>query len=304
MTLVVAYCDGKHISSISDTFITPAEVLRADKNYGDKRWQGNLKSIVIDERRFISFAGGVKFALHFIKVIKLLNDNAPDGIPTKDILQILLNSIRELKLSNEAQKPDFIVGEISDKGAWLHKIADNKIEENQQVACIGSQDAFDVYHRRFHEQRQIRLAQNPDADQLYITRYAMRKAVSLVIDDEVESSVGGFAIPLHSNTKAEFQYTDGIEEYKLVLPTNPKLNQWNALRLENAAEGGYDYQLMYPSQSGIAAVGIFIHQAKLALIYCYPIIGNNELLRNCSQRHAMQWVKENLGFELVGTVWG
>jgi hypothetical protein len=296
MTLIVAYCDGKNISSISDTALTIHE-----ESFRSEPWQGTLKSIVIDKNRFVSFAGAADPALNIIKAIRQNNASVSGGIPTQDILQILLEFTKSL---SKETKPDFIIGEITEDNANLYKVARDTIEKDLQSAWIGSKESFGYYQQLFYKEKQTQQEKFPTSEQDFIVRGAMLSALNQVIDDDKDHSVGGFTIPLHSNSKREFEYRRYTNIYKFILPENAKPNEWNPLRFANRAEGGYEYRLLSPSQTGIAAVAIFILQAQLTIVFCRPMREKDELLRRGSQRDAIRWIKENLGFEVVGTMVG
>lgn len=289
MTLVVAYCDGKHISCISDTALTIQ-----NESFRSEPWRGSLKSLIIDKHRFISFAGAADNALNIIRNIWLLNNQMQGNLPTTAILQICLNLRSTLTV---ATRPDFIIGTISPSEAKLYRIASDSIEENLQVAWIGSKEAFGFYQEIFHENKKHN--QSSVSEEHILARLAMFEALDNLIDNDKDNSVGGFVIPLHSNKTHELEYFIHSGIYGMKLPNDTKPNQWNTLRFSNAVEGGYAYSLLAPKELGVAAVGVFILQAQLTIVFC-PMITINQLVKGANQRAAIALIKEHFGFELTG----
>jgi hypothetical protein len=295
MTLIVAYCDGKNISSVSDTTLTK------DKNsHRNEPWRGTLKLIVIDKHRFIGFAGSTRDAHRSIKKFMQQNGSVLGSIPTQDILQILLED-RKLFQGDRSLVPDFIVGELLGSTANLHKVS-NSIEINVPNAWIGSKDSFGYYQQFYHKER-ARLQELCGYDLPGDSGFAMQKAMLDVIDDDKNSGVGGFPLALHSNANREFEYVSFMESYNSVVSKEVLPDGWSPVNFGTAGQGGYTYDLLVPSETGIAAVGVYILQMSKTIVFCRPMREKDEVLTGVRHK-AIDWIKENLGFELIGTKFG
>ncbi|MEL7434132.1 MAG: hypothetical protein AAFN11_09295 [Chloroflexota bacterium] len=145
MTLVVAYCDGKNLSCISDTGITLTQIIeqprmQETKLNRAKPWTGQLKIIAVDSKRFIAFAGVVEHALNIINAIMALQQPLSEKLNTIAICQLIVNSVDTI--TNIEQKPDFIVGEVNQSSAILHEIKSGVLKTDIQASHLGSDKAF------------------------------------------------------------------------------------------------------------------------------------------------------------------
>jgi hypothetical protein len=298
MTLVVAYCDGKNIACVADTALT-----QNGESFNSKPWMGTLKIIAIDKRRFIAFAGVVT-ALDLIREIWQLMQLIE--ISTENIIEGLLIGTEGMR-----EKPDFIVGEVSETKARLYKVANGNVEPDLQNVWIGSDTAFAGYQPFFHEHKQRIKNAAPKDTEMSVIFSAMGHAMNDVIDHRPDETVGGFATTLAGMPNQGFAY--GNESYinKMVLPKKDlttvllekaSLEETITLLIADRSQGGWAYTISRPSQLGIAAVGIFILHLDLTIVFC-PMIAPNQCILD-SQLNARLWVKENLHFELEGITFG
>lgn len=233
MTLVVAYANPLVI-------VGDSRVIRDERaNRPDAVHPYALKVVLLNPELAIGFAGQVHVAND------ALAELASDATP---------NEVRESLSAVAAESStDFL---IATRESSICTISDGIVSDWRPTGHVGSAPAFDRFQRAFHESQDPACTTLSEGEQL-ITRvgHAMDHAC------DASSDLGGFlARAVFTNRGLEYQSSFGAVGMAVV-PNS------TALRRMTAPEGGYTFVVLTPARAGVGALGHYLEQPALGVLY-------------------------------------
>jgi hypothetical protein len=315
MTLVVAHRTPYGVRLCSDMRVTDRGAARPPSYLN-----AVLKAVILHPQLCVAFAGSVPLALQAIRRLDVPRDSDAD---VARVAEVLLNSHRQ-----EAGMIDFLIAGL--QPTTLSRVWKGGVERDLHAAWIGDHDAFSVFQaayvgggaipRRFAEgfpdglvpttqveaittagaDMEARWAATLPRDEFEDFRVASRSmaAMHAVVESSLKE-VGEAAIfvaPRPPNDpNGYFAYLEASFAY------NPRgLSEPGSA---SAEQGGESFAILTPSEPGFGAIGIYIVEARLGLLY-YPAESADPLAPQTFAGHSVgefrDAVHQQHGFEIGG----
>jgi hypothetical protein len=282
MTLVVARLVTNDITIASDLRVTDPDEIRRGYPYGV------LKVLALAPDLCVAFAGSVEEALDTIR--SLPRPASSEAFP--DIVEQLSR-----RTSAARRRAEYLVA--STNPSRLARVCDGLIEHGSSV-WIGDRAAFTEYQRLVHDPNRTRPSL-PDGQPMTASlevASSMSQAMTVLVSSETISSVGEAAVFLGTTNARLFEYRTHAE-VRAVSQSIPS-GQPTPIRFGSAAEGGFAFSVLTPTQPGVAAIGIHFAQGQVGLLYA-PLAGRDPVaypLVNHDQFRAV--VRTEHGIDIEG----
>jgi len=279
MTLIVGRIIQDTIRIESDSKITDPKIV-SNKN---SIFSGYLKTIIINPRLCISYAGDIDYAQKAIENIYKLKDFSISKI--KDLLlQVNKDSVYET---------DFLIGSVENQ-SLLHKINDGKIETTNQSFWIGDSAGFNLFQKNF-------LPKLKSFDQYHIAKIQSEAFEEVIRSGSIES-VGGFHITVH-NTRNGLEYLMKMEINSGYSHTiKVEADKTVPLTFGDATTGAHSYSYLISKNPFEPAIGIHFPIGKFGTLY-YPKRTRKILkIMNVNPFEFVESVKEDYGIQLTGMI--
>ena len=279
MTLVVGRIIQNTIRIDSDSKITDPKIV-SNKN---SIFSSYLKTILINPRLCISYAGGVDYAQNAIEDLYKLKDFSISRI--KELL------LQKNKDSN--YETDFLIGSVENQ-SLLYKISNGNIETSNQGHWIGDKDGFNAFQKNF-------IPNLKSADPHHIAKIQSEAFEEVVTSGAIES-VGGFHITVH-NTR------NGLE-YLMKMSVNSgyshsikvEANQTVPFSFGDASTGAHSYSYLISKNPFNPAIGIHFPVGNFGTLY-YPKLTRKILkIENVNPFEFVKIIKEDYNIQLTGMV--
>jgi hypothetical protein len=249
VTLVVARIVERHVAIVSDLRVTDPDEIRRGYPYGV------LKAIVLAPDLCVAFAGSVDEALDAVTSLPI--PASSEAFP--EIAEALAARTRRGRRSAE-----YLVA--SSNPPRLARIRDGIVEQSRST-WIGDLAAFNEYQRIFLDPARPR--PTLPAGQLQPPELAVVGSMSMAMGELVRSeavpSVGESAILLRTTEASVFQYQTlaMVQASPQSIPSGVR----TTMRFGSAAEGGFAFSMLTPTEPGAAVIGIYFAQGRVGLLY-------------------------------------
>jgi hypothetical protein len=253
MSLVIALIDQGRIHVCADLRVVKSDILTVDRRrHSPDYFNGVLKIIPISSSVAICYAGTVPIALDVIRAAK------DSGCATNVIPDLVIDKLRE---SNNIEECDFLVVDAAE--LVIQKIQNGKVTTlDNGRTWIGDIDAYNLFQLKLNESGYSE-DENPIAKSAKIMN-----SLQSVINDKSINNVGEFPITARSSN-GKIQLGVAFSAQGPSRPSGPRLNpvQFST----NTNDDSLIINLTVPVERGIAAVGIYITQARRGALYM-PLI--------------------------------
>jgi len=275
MTLVVARKFPNSIQIVSDTKLSFDDHRRTKHIEEDSL----LKCVALSPTCSVAFANDSQIAIDAIS--PLLRSRS---LGRADVRAHLLEHCRIRE-----RRADFILATSTDRGG-IDLIRDGHIYGDRENGWIGEQGAFEEYQSRYLAKDPYRRDSGTEIDQAA----KMRDALQSVIDSRAVPSVGGYTIstisPLSPIAGRGFRYIpnsfgSGFQ------PVSNTTEPTSMMRTVGVAGGSFNYTILVPGAPGVGAVGIYILESQVGVLYFPARSWSPIVYRNKSCREFIESVR-------------
>lgn len=276
MTLVIAkICQG-YVRVDSDSMITDPNVVSNRNNI----FSGVLKTIIINPKMSVSFAGDVEYAQDAIEEIYSQNDFRIEIVKT-----ILLN-----KNLLSGKTTDFLIVSIENQ-PLLYKIKDGKIDISNQNQWIGDIKGFAIFQKHF-----INNVKSTDPKHIMDIQ---EKAFDEVVDAGIDG-IGGFRITTHL-TKNGLEYQLQLKNYMNgQMSFTTRANESVLIPFGNAQVGSFATTFLPSIDPENPAVAIHFPYGKFGALFCFKISRKIILIKNVDGTQFIEEVENKYNIKLGG----
>ncbi len=279
MTLVIGRITQGILRIDSDSKITNPKIA-SNRN---SIFSGLLKTIILNPRLCISYAGGVDSAQGAVEEVYKIKEQTISNVKK---LLIDIN-----KASN--YETDFLIGSLENQ-PLLYKISNGEINPTNQNHWIGDISGFNAFQRNF-------ISNLKSTDPKHILDIHSKAFENVVSSGEIES-IGGFHITVHT-TKKGLEYL-----MKMSISTGQptsftiEANQVVPIPFGNAKTGAFSYSYLISNNPFHPAIGIHFPMGNFGTLY-YPRLTRQILiLKNVDPFQFAKRVKEDFKIDLTGMV--
>lgn len=275
MTLAIAKKLNNDILMYSDMKITNDSDCKANG------FDGRIKTIIVNPKMCISYAGNADRALVTMESLFYLSDEGKD---TDYLIKYLLN--RHIEGNNETE---YLVG-IDSNGKKLYRIRNGVLEEGS-IFWIGDIDAFSKYQEYYLSN--IRYVYND-------------QTVSNLIGQCFDKVAEDYSVPsVESPTVYTTVEEDGFNYGCKVFMNAPnqtihlEKNEWKSIDFGDAAKGGFGYASIVPKTPGHSCYGLKFFQGKVAYIFNYRISTEPLVVKYTSNLDLIESIKSIWDVDMV-----
>jgi hypothetical protein len=252
MTLVVARSLGDAVVVVSDLRVTDRHEMRRGYPFAV------LKAVTISPTLCVAFAGPVERALDGLRAAADLADGSFDSVVAR---------LAGFLPAGRADGPEFLI--VSSQPPRIARLRAGSIEDHQPASWIGDIDAFEEF-QRLAGRRDSRPIAGLTPRQQFVGRVeaAFSDLLDGVLRDALKEpsipSVGEASVTIASGDDGAFRYLARTFAHASATTTNA---QPTVLKVGTAAQGGFAYSVLTPTQPGQGAIGIYFYQGRLGLLY-------------------------------------
>jgi hypothetical protein len=279
MTLVVGRIIQGMLRVDSDSKITDPNIV-SNRN---SIFTGVLKTVILNPRISISYAGGVETAQKAIEKIYEMN-----SFDINSVKATLLNINKESDFDT-----DFLIASLENQ-ALLYKVSNGKIDVSDQSHWIGDIEGFNMFQKEF-------VPSLTSLDPKHISEMHSRAFEAVVKSGKIES-IGGFHITVHT-TKKGLEYlmkmSISMGQSSTITLTN---NQSLPMPFGDASTGAFSNSYLISSDPFNPAIGIYFPMGNFGTLY-YPKLKRTIIFfKNVSAIEFTKNVKELYKIDLTGVI--
>lgn len=276
MTLIVARISQNVIRIDSDSKITDPSVASNRSNI----FSSLLKTIILNPRISVSYAGGVETAQKAIEKLYELNDFDINSIKA-ELLKINIDSQHET---------DFLIASLENQ-PLLYKISKGQINVSNQSQWIGDIDGFNLFQKNF-----IPNIKSTDAQHILSVQ---NDAFEEVISSGSIGSIGGFHITVHSTV-------NGLEyKFKMSMSlgsTNVQLKNNEVFHLlgGNVENGSFATSYLISENPFNPAIAIHFPFGNFGTLYYPKLTREVILIKNANPLEFVDIILKKYSIKLTG----
>ncbi|MBW3569393.1 hypothetical protein KY385_04650 [Candidatus Parcubacteria bacterium] len=259
MSLVIALIADDRIHISADLRVTQPDILpEEEERQTPHLFNGILKIIPIRPELAICYAGTVPIALDIIRKI------AGTGMSTSEIPGKI---IEYLENDNNVNECDFLVIDAAQK--VVHKISEGRLTSLANGRTwIGDIRAYELLQEKLEDK------QYGDSDNPIQKAVKIMNSLQDVINERSVESVGEFPISAHSH-RGEIQLSVGFSAQGSRIPIG---NRQGPISFSNDTnDDALIVNLTVPMARGVAAIGMYLTQARRGALYM-PLVQDQPFL--------------------------
>ncbi len=276
MTLIVARISQNFLRIDSDSKITDPSIVSNRNNI----FSSLLKTIILNPKISVSYAGGVETAQKAIEKLYEINDFNINTVKS-ELLKININSEHET---------DFLIASIENQ-PLLYKISKGEINVSNQSQWIGDIDGFNLFQRNF-----IPNIKGTDAKHILSVQ---NDAFEEVISSGKIETIGGFHITVHSTAY-------GLEyKFKVLMSignTNVQLKNNEVFHLlgGNVENGSYATSYLISDNPFNPAIAIHFPFGNFGTLYYPKLTREIILIKNVNPLEFVDTILKSYKIKLTG----
>lgn len=284
MTLIIAKIEGDNIHIESDSKITDPKKVKQDPLCGI------LKSVIIDPRVCISFAGNTEFAQQALGKI-----NKTRYCDTYSLCQMLLNIHRE-SIPHYPEHVDFAVASIINGIPRLFKIADEMIIQGLDYIALGNPDGIKLYEEKYDQ-----------SDHELPIQQRIQNAFSSVIHSPRITTIGDFQISVNIDSKICPNFPVFMYNMKFFLEIGPQTvhcqgGKETAIPLGTAVNGSNGVSYLVSVCPEFYGVAIHFMHGNFGVLFCHKLNFHGIVISEVTGKEFMDRIREEYNIPLRGLV--
>ncbi|WP_046759360.1 hypothetical protein [Kordia jejudonensis] len=278
MTLVIGRITQGGIRVDSDSKITNPNIASNRNNI----FSGLLKTIILNPKISVSYAGGVDTAQKAIEALYKLE---------KFEINKVKNLLLEIHSKNDCET-DFLIASLENQ-PLLYKISNNKINISNSFQWIGDIKGFNLFQKEFFPNLK---SQDPK----HISTVHSNAFKKVIESDQIES-VGGFHITAH-RTKFGIEYLFKMSLNMGRSETITMKQGANTIPWGNAGTGTFSSSYLKSNNPYKPAIGIHFPIGNFGTLY-YPRVSRKVIFyKNVNGFEFAEKVKSDYGIKIIGMI--